>query len=185
MYKQIIDKIKPNLEKAIAHFKEELAALRTGRATPALIENIEVECYGVRNPLKQLAAITAPEPRILAVQPWDGNIIKDVEKAIREARSGLALATTGEMIRVSIPPLNEESRKELVRTLSQKTEAAKTAVRSLREQAWKEIQEGEKQGKIREDDKFRGKDELQKTIDDYNKKIEELGKTKEKEIMTV
>ncbi len=185
MYKQIIDKIKPNLEKAIAYFKEELAALRTGRATPALIENIEVECYGARNSLKQLAAITAPEPRILVIQPWDGNIIKDIEKAVREARAGLGLAVTGEVIRVSIPPLNEESRKELVKALNQKTEAAKMVVRSLREQAWKEIQEGEKQGKIREDDKFRGKEELQKIIDDYNKKIEELGRTKEKEIMTV
>ncbi len=185
MYKLIIDKIKPNLEKAIAHFKEELAALRTGRATPALIENIEVECYGVRNPLKQLAAITAPEARVLVIQPWDINILKEIETALRKARPGLGLTLTGELIRVNIPPLNEESRKELVRVLSQKAEAARMAVRYCREQAWKEIQESEKEGKIREDDKFRGKDALQKVIDDYNKKIEEMRAAKEEEIMKI
>jgi len=185
MYKEIINKIKPNLERAIEKFKEELGSLRTGRATPALIETVEVECYGSRLPLKQVAAITAPEPRVLMVQPWDTNIIKEIEKAIGVSRSGLSIAAAGELIRINIPPLNEESRRELVRALRQKMEAARVVVRSLREQAWKEIQDKERTGEIREDDKFRGKDELQKMIDGYNKKIEELGEAKEKEIMTV
>lgn len=185
MYKDIINKIKPGLDNALEHFKQELGSIRTGRATPALIETAEVEAYGVRSPLKQLAAITVPEPRVLLVQPWDQNIIKDIEKAIITSRSGLSVAVMGGQIRVNIPSLTEESRKELVRNLRQKIESAKMVVRNLREQAWKEIQEGERAGLIREDDKFRGKEELQKLIDDYNKKIEDLGGAKEKEILTI
>ncbi len=185
MYKDIINKIKPDLEKALAYFKEETGTLRTGRATPALIETVEVECYGARSPLKQLAVINAPEPRLLTVQPWDKSVVKEIEKAISNSRSGLSVAVSGDIIRINIPPLNEESRKELVKNLKQKMETAKIAVRNARERAWKEIQDNERAGKIREDDKFRGRDELQKLIDDYNKKIDELGGAKEKEIMTI
>lgn len=185
MYQDIIKKIKPGLEDALAHFKEELASVRTGRATPALIETVEVEAYGSRSSLKQLAAITVPEPRVLLVQPWDQNIVKEIEKAIIASRSGLSVAVAGEQVRVNIPSLTEESRKELVKNMRQKTEAAKTAVRNLRERAWKEIQEGERAGLVRQDDKFRGKEELQKLIDEYNKKIEDMAGVKEKEILTV
>ncbi len=185
MYKDIINKIKPGLDSALEHFKQELGSIRTGRATPALIETVEVEAYGARSPLKQLAALSVPEPRVLLVQPWDKNIVKEIEKAIIASRSGLSVVLTGEQIRVNIPSLTEESRRELVKNLRQKIESAKMVVRNLREQAWKEIQEGERAGLIREDDKFRGKEELQKLIDDYNKKIEDLGGVKEKEIMTV
>jgi len=184
-YKDIIQKIKPGLEKATAHFKEELGAFRTGRATPALIENVEVECYGTRTPLKQLAVITASDARSLSVQPWDKNSLKEIEKAISSSRSGLSVTLTGEIIRVNIPPLTEETRKELIRDLRQKQEESKGAIRSLRGQAWEEIQEAEKAGQIREDDKFRGKEELQKAIDEANKKLEDLAGAKEKEIMTI
>jgi len=185
IYKEIINKIRPNLDRSIEKFKEELGALRTGRATPALVETVEVECYGSRSSLKQVAAINAPEPRVLVVQPWDGNIIKEIEKAISSSRSGLSVSVAGDIIRINIPPLNEESRKELVRALHQKMEASRVVIRSFREQAWKELQDKVRAGEIREDDKFRGKDELQKMIDDYNKKVDDLGEAKEKEIMTV
>ncbi len=135
--------------------------------------------------LKQLAAISTPEPRLLVVQPWDMGVVKEIEKAISSSRSGLSVTTTGDLIRVNIPPLNEESRKELVKALNQKMETARISVRSIREQAWKEIQDKERLGEIREDDKFRGKDELQRLIDEINKKIEDLGSVKEKEIMTI
>lgn len=184
-YKDSINKIKPNLDKTVAFFREELGALRTGRATPALIEGVEVECYGVRTPLKQLAVITAPEPRALVVQPWDKNSVKEIEKAISLSRSGLSVAATGDIIRVNVPSLNEETRKELVRDLKKKSEEAKASIRALREQSWKEMQEWEKTGQMREDDKFRGKDELQKVIDEYNGKISQMAESKEKEIMTV
>lgn len=185
MRKQIIDKIKPGLDKALEHFKNELGSVRTGRATPALVETVEVECYGTRHSLKQLAAITVPEPRTILIQPWDQSVVKDIEKSITNSRAGLSVSVLGEQIRISIPPLTEETRKEMVRNLRQKMEAARMSIRSLREQAWREIQDGEKAGLIREDDKFRGKEELQKVIDEYNKKVDDLGETKEKEIMTV
>ena len=184
-YKDAISKIKPGLEKFLAHFKEELSAFRTGRASPALIETVEVECYGGRTPLRQLAVITVTEARSLLVQPWDKNSLKDIEKAISISRSGLSVITTSDVVRVNIPPLTEESRKELVRNLHQKMEEARLNIRSLREQAWKEIQEAERLGQIREDDKFRGKEELQKLIDESNKKLEDLSEAKEKEIMTI
>jgi len=185
MYKPIISRIKPELEKTMIRFKEEMGTLRTGRATPALIETVEVDCYGSRQPLKQLAVINAPESRLLTVQPWDKTIVKDIEKAISSSRTGLSVSVSGELIRVAIPPLTEESRRELVRNLKQKMEASRISVRSFREQAWKEIQDGERSGQIREDDKFRGKEELQKIIDEYNKKIDDWGGAKEKEIMTI
>ena len=185
MYKEIIDKIKPDLEKTMAHFKEEMGALRTGRATPALIETVEVECYNGRSQLRELAAITTPEPRLLVVQPWDKGIMKDIEKAITQSRSGLSVVNSGELLRINVPSLNEETRKDLTRNLKQKMEEARIAVRAAREKAWKELQDGERAGTIREDDKFRGKEELQKVIDDYNKKIDEQGEAKEKEIMTI
>ena len=185
MYKDLINKIKPELNKAVDHLKNELGGLQVGRATPALVENIEVECYGSRAPVRQLASINAPEPRMLIIQPWDPSITKDIERAISLARSGLSVAVDGEIVRINIPPLNEERRKELISVLSEKMEQARIAIRLRREKVWKEIQDLVREGKIREDDKFRAKDELQDLVDEYNEKIEEMGDSKKKEIMTV
>jgi ribosome recycling factor len=185
MYKDLINKIKPDINKIFEHLKSELGSLQVGRATPVLVENIEVECYGNRLPIKQLGSINVPEPRMIIIQVWDMNILKDVEKAIRTERAGLSPVVDGEIIRVNIPPLNEERRKELSSILADKLEQARIAIRLRREKVWKEIQDLTRESKIREDDKFRAKDELQKLIDEYNEKIEEMGKSKEKEIMTV
>jgi ribosome recycling factor len=185
MHKEIINKIKPELEKATQHLKTELGSLQVGRATPALVENIEVECYGSRTPIKHLGSISAPEPRLLVIQPWDKNILKDIEKAIATERPGMSPVVDSEIIRISMPLLSEERRKELISMLSDKLEQAKINIRLRREKAWKEIQDLTREGKIREDDKFRAKDELQEMIDDYNEKIDEMGENKEKEIMTV
>jgi ribosome recycling factor len=185
MYKDLINKMKPEINKAVEHLKSELGGLQVGRATPALVENIEVECYGSRTAVRQLASISAPEPRMLIIQPWDPSITKDIERAISSARSGLSVAADGEIVRINIPPLNEERRKELISVLSEKLEQARIAVRLRREKVWKEIQDLAREGKIREDDKFRAKDELQDLVDEYNEKIEEMGESKKKEIMTV
>lgn len=185
MYKDLINKIKPDLEKIIERLKSELASLQVGRATPALVENIEVECYNNRLPLKQLASIHVPEPRVLIIQPWDRSILKDVERSITNARYGFSPRVDGEVVKVVIPPLSEERRKELITILSDKIEQAKIAIRLKREKIWKEIQDLTREGKIREDDKFRAKDELQELIDEYNEKIEEIRENKEKEIITV
>lgn len=185
MYQELLKNLKSDLDQVVAHFKSEVATLRTGRATPALVENIEVECYDTRMPLKQAAAIHVPEARTIVIQPWDKSIIKDIEKAIIGFRSGLNPVVDGDAIRINIPPLNEERRRELVKILNQNLEEARISVRQHRDEVWKKIQELEREGKIREDDKFRGKDELQKTVDQYNGKIEEVGEVKKKEIMTI
>jgi len=121
----------------------------------------------------------------LVIQPWDKNILKDIEKAIATERPGMSPVVDSEIIRISMPLLSEERRKELISMLSDKLEQAKINIRLRREKAWKEIQDLTREGKIREDDKFRAKDELQEMIDDYNEKIDEMGENKEKEIMTV
>lgn len=185
MYQDIIKNIRPNLDKVLEKLKQEIAAFRTGQASPALVENVLVDCYNAKMPLKQLAAINVKDARILIIQPWDKTIIKNIEKAIIASAPGLSVATEGEIIRVNLPAPSEEIRKELIKSLHQKLEEERVSVRLIREGAWKEIQELAQIGKIREDDKFRGKDELQKVVDEYNNKIKETGEKKEKEIMTV
>lgn len=185
MYQELVNKIKPELEKTVEYLKSELANLRTGRATPSLIENIKVDSYGVVTPLKQLAAITSPEPRLLVIQPWDKNILNEIEKAIAKLKLGLQIINDGQLIRAKTPLLTEETRKESVGILHQKLEEARVSIRHHREKVWKELQNMEREGKISEDEKFKGKDDLQELIDQFNKKIDELGQKKEEEITTI
>ncbi len=181
-YKEIINKIRPELDKVISYLEKELMKIRTGRASPALVENIVVECFGQKFPLKQLALISLPEPRQIVVQPWDPSYIEGIVKALEKADLGLTPVVDKNIIRLNLPPLTEEFRQQLVRLISQKQEEARKTIRRWREEAWDEIQEGFKEGKIREDDKYRGKEELQKLIDEYNQKIIDLGEKKKKEI---
>jgi len=183
MYKEIIEKIKPELDKTINFLERELTKLRIGRASPSLVENIVVECFGEKFPLKQLAAISLPGPRQILVQPWDKSYVESIEKAILQSGLGISPVVDKDVIRISLPSLSEEYRKDLLRVLSEKQEEARKTVRRWREKAWDEIQERFKEGEIREDDKFRAKDELQDLVDEYNKKIEEMGERKKKEIM--
>lgn len=185
MYKQIVDGKKNDLEKAVEHLIVEIGQIRTGRANPALVENIMVDYYGTKTPLKQVASINVPESKLLVIQPWDKDSLVNIESAIRDSDLGFNPNNDGQVIRINIPSLTEERRKELVKVLNQRTEEGKISVRNVREEAWKEIQEQEKEGKISEDDKFSGKDYLQKVIDEYNKKIEEIREKKEKEIITI
>lgn len=185
MYKEAIEKQKLEFEKAIEHFKGELSQLRTGRASSALVENLLVDYYGAKSPLKQVASISIPEPRTIVISPWDKGSLVNIEAAIRESQLNLNPMNDGQVVRIIIPALNEERRKELVKVLNQKTEDAKISVRRIREEIWDEIQELEKSGKIGEDDKFIGKDKLQEAVDSYNKMIEEVREKKEKDIMTI
>jgi len=184
-YKEIIDKLKPQLDQTIEYYKGELAKIRVGRANPTMVEDIKVDCYGQKFPLKQLANINIPQPRVIIIQPWDKNILGEIRSAIEAYSSGLNPIIDGETIRINIPQLSEERRKELIKVLSQKTEEARISIRRRREEAWKEIQELEQQKEITEDEKYRAKDELQKLIDEYNKKINELEKNKEQDILTI
>ena len=183
MYKEIIDKIRPELNKTISFLERELAKIRTGRATPSLVEDIVCECFGQKFPLKQLAAISIPEPKQILIQPWDKSYIEGIVRALEKTGIGANPIVDKEVIRINLPPLTEEYRKELLRLLFQKQEEARKTIRRWREEAWDEIQEGYREGKIREDDKFLGKDELQELIDEYNQKIENLGEKKKKEII--
>lgn len=185
MYAEIIQKKRGEFDKAIEHLQGELSKLRTGRATPSLIEDVKVDYYGTKTPLKQMAAISSPDPRSLMVQAWDRSVLALIENAIREADLGLNPNNDGVVIRINIPTLTEERRKDLVKVLNQKAEEGRIAVRAIREDCWKEIQEIEKEGLINEDDKFKAKDKLQEVVDEFNKKIEEVRAKKEQDIMTV
>jgi len=185
MYKEAIERKKPEFENMLEYFKEELNQLRTGRASAALVENLNVDYYGSKSPLKQVASISIPEPRTIVISPWDKGSLVNIEAAIRESQLNLNPMNDGQVVRINIPALNEERRKELVKVLNQKTEDAKITVRQIREEIWNEIQQMEKDGKIGEDEKFIGKEKLQEAVDANNKMIEEIREKKEKDIMTV
>jgi ribosome recycling factor len=185
MVEQIITAAKPKMDKAIEHFREELGTLRTGRANPAMVEDLVIDYYGAKSPLKQVASITIPESRLIVIQPWSRDNLVDIEKAINEANLGFNPTNDGQVIRIVIPPLNEERRRDLVKILGKYSEESRVAIRRAREEAWDEIQEAVKNSKTGEDDKFRGKDKLQKLVDEYNNKVEETREKKEKEIMEI
>lgn len=185
MYQEAIKRKEGDFEKVIEHFQKELGQIRTGRASSALVENLLVDYYGSKSPIKQVASITIPEPRTITISPWDKGSLVGIESAIRESQLGLAPVNDGQVVRINIPPLTEERRKEMVKMLNQKSEEARVGIRRTREEIWDEIQEMEKSGQIGEDDKFSGKDSLQEVVDGYNGKIEEIRKKKEEEIMTV
>lgn len=181
-YQDIVKKVKPEFEKVINFLENDLTGIRTNRVSPSLVENIVVDYFGQKFPLKQLGTISSQGAREIIIQPWDKSYISAIEKAVSYANLGASPVVDKELIRISFPPLSEEYRKQLIRLLSQKLEQAKISVRQWREKAWKELQDEFKEGNIREDDKFRGKDELQKLIDQYNKKIDEAGEKKRKDI---
>lgn len=185
MYNEIINEKRQEFEKSIEYFKEELNQLRTGRASAALVDNLIIDYYGAKSPLKQIAGITIPEARTVMISPWDKGALVNIESAIRESQLNLNPNNDGQVIRINIPALTEDRRKELVKVLNQKSEDARISIRKHREEVWEEIQEAEKAGTIGEDDKFAGKDKLQAVVDEYNRKIEEIREGKEKEILTV
>lgn len=185
MVKELIAKKVAGFENAVEHFASEAAKIRTGRANPGLVENIMVDYYGVKTPLKQIASVNIPEARQILIQPWDKGMLVFVEAAIRESDLGVNPGNDGQSIRITLPTLTEERRKDFVKTLNHRAEEGRIAIRTIREEIWKEIQELERTGAIAEDDKFHGKDELQKIIDDYNHKLEAIREKKENEILTV
>ncbi len=181
--KDLINQKKPSFDGILDFYKNDIATIRTGRATPSLVEDIVVEAYGQRMHIQELATITSPEPRSLIIQPWDKGVVEAISGAIRKSEIGLSPVVDGQIIRLNIPSLTEERRKEFIKLLKQKTEEAKVKMRRIREDVWNKVQDMEKSHEIREDDKFKAKDDLQKLIDDYNKKIEDLEKKKEQELL--
>ena len=170
-YKEFIDKAKPEFEKAFKFFEGELAKIRTSRASPALVEDIEVNAFNQKFPLKQLGAISTPSTNQIVIQPWDTSYIEPIEKAIGQSGLGMSCAVDKNLIRLNLPMLTEEYRLALGKTINEKAEQTKQVIRRQREDAWNKIQAAQKAKEISEDDKFRGKDELQKVVDDYQEKI--------------
>ncbi|HLY59683.1 MAG TPA: ribosome recycling factor [Terriglobia bacterium] len=183
MIKETMAQTKVRMGKALEDFRHELATVRTGRASASLLEHIKVEYYGTPTPLNQVATLGVPEPSLLTVQPWDATLIAVIEKAIRSSDLGLNPMNDGKILRVPIPPLTEERRKELVKHLHRVLEDHRTAVRNIRRDANESMKKLLKDKKISEDDEKRGLDEVQKLTDDFMAKLEEQGKSKEKEIM--
>lgn len=176
---------KPEFAKGITHLKSELSSLRGTRATPALIDELQVEAYGARQPLKALASISVPDPRTLIVEPWDKAVVKDIERAIQASGKGLNPVNEGQVLRIVLPPLTEESRRELVKIVQKRVEEARTKVRAVREDFRERIMKAEKNKEMSEDEKFRQLEKLDEIAGEYNEQIKKIWEAKEKEIMTV
>ncbi|WP_126426437.1 ribosome recycling factor [Brevibacillus marinus] len=185
MPQSVLKDMEERMAKAVATLKKDLAALRAGRANPALLEKVMVDYYGTPTPVNQLANISAPEPRLLQIQPWDKSSLKEIERAIQQSDLGLTPSNDGSIIRIVIPPLTEERRRELVKLASKEGEEAKVAIRNIRRDANEEIKKLEKAGSISEDDSRRHQETIQKTTDKYIAEVEKLVKEKEKDIMEV
>ena len=182
--KDLINQKRLSFDAILDFYKTDVASIRTGRATPALVEDVIVDVYGQKMHVKELATITAPEPRSLLIQPWDKSAVSAIEGAIRKSDLGLNPVVDGQAIRLNIPSLTEERRKEFIKLLKQKTEESRVKIRRIREEIWHKVQTMEHAHEINEDDKFKAKGDLQKLVDEYNKKIEELEKIKEQELLT-
>jgi ribosome recycling factor len=170
---------------AIQSLSDDLAGIRTGRASPALVERLPVDYYGTPTPLMQLATISVPEPRSLMIKPFDASSLKEIEKAIRTSDLGLNPNSDGKVIHLNLPPLNEERRRELVKQMHHRLEEARIAVRNIRRDLHNDLRDYEKEKMITEDDLKRGEDDLQKLTDKFVEDIARNGQTKEKEIMEV
>jgi ribosome recycling factor len=173
------------MEKAIEALQSDLRAIRTGRASPALLEKLQVEYYGTPTPLNQLAGVSVPEPRTLMIRPYDKNIIAAIERAIQKSDLGLTPSNDGQIVRLMIPQLTEERRKDLSKQVGRRVEEARVAARNIRRDANDRLTKMEKDKEISEDDLRDAQKEVQKLTDDFIKQIDEIGKAKEAEIMEV
>ncbi|MDO8463013.1 MAG: ribosome-recycling factor [bacterium] len=180
-----LDTYRPDFEKAVGHLTSELQQIRTGRATPALVEDIPVEVYGAVMRVKELATITTSDARTVQIDPWDKSVAKDIERGIRKAQSSLNPVMDGQTIRVPMPELTEDSRRELSRMISQRVEESRQTIRHIRDKARTAIIEGERAGEITEDDRYR----LQKQLDELSKEFDDAlkvtGEKKAQEVMTI
>lgn len=185
MIKEIEKTAEEKMNKSIAILKKELASLKAGRANPAMLDRITVEYYGVETPINQLANITVPEPRVILIQPWDSKAINQIEKAILKSDLGINPSNDGKVIRLVVPQLTEERRKELVKLVKKMGEEAKVAIRNTRRDANDSYKKLKKDGKITEDELKKAEEDMQKCTDRMIKEIDKIIENKEKEIMEV
>ncbi len=173
------------MEAALEHLKHDLAGLRTGRASLALLDGIKIDYYGTATPLKQVANLSVPEPRLITIQPWEPPMIREIEKAIQASGLGLTPSNDGKMIRVPIPPLSEERRKELIKVCKKHGEDTKVAMWNIRRDGNDELKQRHKDGKLSEDELRKAEAEIQKLTDQYVQKVDQIIKKKEEEILEV
>lgn len=185
MIKETVKEAETRMKSAIQNLEESLATIRTGRASPALVEKMPIDYYGAPTPLMQLASISVPEPRALLIRPFDASSLKTIERAIIASDLGLTPNNDGKVIRLNLPPLTEERRRDLVKVVHSRLEEARVAVRNVRRDLVKDLREFENEKMISEDDLKKGEEELQKLTDKMIVQIDEIGKRKEKEIMEV
>ncbi|MEW6443581.1 MAG: ribosome recycling factor [bacterium] len=183
MKDEVLQAMKAKMEKGILAYQKELNRLRTGRASPALLEGIRVDYYGTPTPIQQTASIAIPESRLITIQPWDKNTIEAIEKAIQKANLGLSPSNDGKVIRIAIPPLTEDRRKELVKVVKKMAEECKVTIRNVRREANDSLKKLEKDKKLSEDDLHRAADEVQKITDGQIEHIDQILEAKQKEIL--
>ncbi len=180
-----LDKARQRMESALEALRREFASVRTGKASPALLDSVRVEAYGSKVPLNQVGTVSAPEPRLLTITPWDKSLLKEIDRGLRESDLGLNPSNDGSIIRVPIPALTEERRREFVKHLHKMAEEARVAVRQARKDANDEVKASQKKEGLSEDDVRREQDKVQKLTDQYIGKVEEILKHKEAEVMEV
>lgn len=183
-YKEILDKAKKEYQKTIDWFSKELLAFHGSRASIKLLENIKVECYGSQLSLKEVASLSLLDSRTVSIEPWDRNILSDIEKALHKAEIKGNVKTEKERVLFTFPALTAEDKEKILKVLRQLKERARESLRRNRDEAWSEIQEKQKEGELSEDEKFKAKDELEKLTKEFEEKIEEIEKKKEEEIMS-
>jgi len=181
--REILHNAEEKMKKALDSVMREFSEIRTGRASPGLVEGLHIDYYGTPTLLKQLASISAPDAHLIVIQPWDVTAIVEIEKAIMKSNLGINPSNDGKLIRLSVPPLSKERRQELVKVVHKMTEEGRVSLRTIRREAKEALEKLEKDKAIPEDDKFRGIDELQKLVDKYIARIDELLKNKEKEVL--
>ena len=182
MIKDLLKETEAKMDKAVDALRDDLVTIRTGRASPALVERLPVEYYGTPTPLNQLATISVPEPRLLAIRPWDPNALADIERAILKSELGLTPSNDGKIIRLTIPHLTEERRQELVKIVGKRVEEGKIAIRNIRRDAIEDLRELESEKLVSEDEFYRAKDDVQEITDEFIVKMDEIGRDKEQEI---
>ena len=185
MYKDLIKDSEESMKKSINFLKEELASIRAGKANPKLVDKIQVSYYGTMTPINQLANISVPEPRSIIIQPWDSSLIKEIERAIQISDLGINPTNDGKLIRLAVPPLTEERRKDLIKIVKKEVENSKIAIRNIRRASNEEFKRMEKSSKMTEDDQKRAEEEMQKLTDKYIKLTDDIYKEKEKDILEV
>jgi ribosome recycling factor len=185
MLNDVYEDARDRMQKTIETLERDYKRLRTGRASISLVDGIKVDYYGSATLLNQLATLTIPEPRTIMIQPWDSSVIGEVEKAILKSDLGLTPSNDGKVIRITIPPLTQERRRELVKVIKKKAEEAKVAVRNVRRDANEMLKDLKKEKEISEDEQVKAQEETQKITDDFIKKIDSVYSTKEKEILEI